>query len=148
MLSALSAGLTLVRLLKVSEGADTSVYRYEKMEERNRRTVEYRVGDQTTRIDSFRPRRIRDLRHRLTIPTLQIRRTPLISLQLVRIVTLHISPMVLIEVRKLVVEEHGRLDIVWDFELDDALLLLADVCLSRVVEEGILWCGARLLVRF
>lgn len=111
------------------------------------RTVEYRVSNQPTRIDSLRcARRILNLRHRLTIPILQIRRTPLIALQLVRIITLHISPVVLIEVREFVVQEHGRLDVVWDLELDDALLLLADVCLGRIVEEGILWCGGGLLV--
>lgn len=56
--------------------------------------------------------------------------------------------MVLVEVRELVVQEHGRFDVVWDVELDDALLLLADVRLGRIVEEGISWCGAGLLVRF
>lgn len=56
--------------------------------------------------------------------------------------------MVLVEVRELVVQEDGRLDVVWDVELDDALLLLADVRLGRVVEEGISWCGTRLLIGF
>ena len=82
-------------------------------------TIEHRIRDQPTRINSLIPQSTQ----RLTIPTIQIRRRHMIPLQLTRVVALHVSPMILIKVRQLIVHKHGRGKVGRDVEFDSTLVL-------------------------
>lgn len=65
-----------------------------------------------------------------------------LSLELIGVKTFHVAPVVLEEVRELVVEEDCRFQVGWNIKFDDALLFLEDISntsISSVVDESICW---------
>ena len=98
-------------------------------------TVELGVGDQPTRVDDL----VTLNSNWFAVTALEVTNGPVLPLQLVRIQTIHISAVVLVEVRKLVVKQDGRIQIRRDVELNDALRLRPHTR-ARVLDESVLRC--------
>lgn len=77
------------------------------------RTIEKGVCNETTRVDGFV---IACRTEWLTISILECMGIHRLALQLVCVKTLHISPMILIEVGQLIVKENRRLELGGEFE--------------------------------
>jgi len=98
-------------------------------------TVELGVGDQATGVDNL----VTLNSNRFAVTALEVTSGPVLPLQLVRIQTVHVSPVVLVEVRKLVVKQDGRFQIRRHVELNDALRL-GPQTRARVLDESVLGC--------
>ena len=99
-------------------------------------TVEQRVGNETARVNSLAV----NCAQRLAVSTAQRTCTDVLALELVGIETFDIATVVLEKVGKLVIQQHCRLDVVWNVKLDNALALARDVrhrVVVGVVEERI-----------
>ena len=103
-----------------------------------RLTIEHGVRNETAWIDRESTSVIHEASQRFAIAVLQVMNADKLALELIRVQALDISPMILVEVRKLVVQQDRRIKAEWNVELDEALLLLTDGG-TRVVDEGILW---------
>lgn len=101
-------------------------------------TIEHGVRNETARIDSEGTSVVHESSKRFAIAVLQVMNADKLALELIRVQALDISPMILVEVRKLVVQQDRRIKAKWNVELDEALLLLTDGG-TRVVDEGVLW---------
>ena len=104
----------------VSKVCKSRKYTYQE-EIRILRTVEEGVGDEPARPDDFPARHIHIKRFAIT--TFDSIERYVVTLQLIRIDTLHISTMVLIEVGKLIVQKHRRWQVGRYFELQNASVL-------------------------
>lgn len=91
-----------------------------RVEGGGRHTIKHRISNKSTRINRLPVNRPQ----RFTITIVQIVRTLRIPLQLVRIQALRVPPVVLVEVTELVIQEHWRLEVRWDVELDKTLELV------------------------
>ena len=80
-------------------------------------TIEHGVGDQSTRIDDQLVLNC----NRFTVTFPEVFNGPVLSLQLVSIQTVHVSSVVLVEIRELVVKQEGWVQIRRHVELNDTL---------------------------
>lgn len=99
------------------------------------RTVEYGVGNEAAGVDSL----VTNLGKRLAVTVVQRIRALVLPPELVRVVALHIPPMILVEAGELVVEEDRCLEVGGNVELDGALRLRGR-WVGRDISEGPLWC--------
>lgn len=101
------------------------------------RTVEERIGNETTRIDRFAT----NGSDRFAVSTVEIAHANEVAFKLILINALDITTVILEEIRQLVVEQHGVIKVVWDVELHDALSSLGhgDGVVARAVDEHECW---------
>lgn len=98
-------------------------------------TIKHGVGYQSTGVDDL----VTLNGNRFTVTFLEVADGPVLPLQLVGIQAVHVSSVVLVEVRKLVVKQDGRLQIRRYVELNDALRLGLQRR-ARVLDECVLRC--------
>ncbi len=92
------------------------------------RTIEEGICNQSTRVDGLPIPRSQ----RLAVAIIQITRRHIITLELVRVQTLDIAPVILIEICEFVVHEYRRFQVSGDCKLENALELLGDVRHARI----------------
>ena len=98
-------------------------------------TIELGVGDQPTGVDDL----VTLDGDWFAVAALEVTNGPVLPLQLVRVQTVHVSSVVLVEIRKLVVKQDGWVQICRHVELNDALRLRPQTR-ARVLYECVLRC--------
>lgn len=99
-------------------------------------TIEYRVGDKATRIERLGLVICRA--QGFAVAVFECVGADIFALELVRVETLHVSPMVLVEVGKFVIHENRRFEVDRYMEADYTLQLGKHITVGAVVDQSIL----------